>query len=169
VRFQGRNLRDGDVGYCLGEFLPSCGPRVLDQLIAGQLARRVAQSQARREAWLALSRAGVEEFAAVPIGQLKTAEAVRVSIARTLTAKPALVVIDEPTLGVEMVQRDEILGLLRSLADGGIAVLATAGDGTGLLGADRVLTLSKGRLRGGTRRELVPVSDLAERRRARSG
>lgn len=170
VRFEGRDLTDCvRIGYCHGTFLPAAGPKVLDQLIAGQLARRVGQADARREAWLALRRVGAEELASLPIGQLKTAESVRVSIARALTCKPLLLVIDEPTLGVEMVQRDEILRLLRSLADEGVAVLASAGDGTGLLGADRVLTLGKGQLRGGQRRELAPVSELAERRRARSG
>lgn len=170
VRFDGHSLCDRDpVAYCLLEFLAAGGPRVFDQMVSGQLARRVSQSVAQREARLALDRAGAGEYAMALIGELKPAEAVRVSIARALTARPRLLVIDEPALGVGMVERDAILGLLRSLADEGVAILASASEGTELSGADRVLRLSGGRLLGGARRDPAPVGDLAAARRARIG
>jgi ABC-type sugar transport system ATPase subunit len=69
-------------------------------------------------------------------------------------------VIDEPTSSVELLERDPILSLLRSLADEGIAVLMSTGDATALSGSDRALSLSEGELRGETSPELAPVVAL---------
>jgi ABC-type multidrug transport system ATPase subunit len=80
--------------------------------------------------------------------ELSSAEAMRVALARTLALKPRLVAIDEPVKGVELIDRDPILSLLRSLADEGLTVLASTGESTGLSQADRGLILGDGELRG---------------------
>jgi ABC-type sugar transport system ATPase subunit len=162
----GKVLGDG-IGYCRREFRRNRGPTVLDHLITGQLGRRVPQAAALAHAWKALERVRARSCAALETIDLKTDETVRVAIARALTCKPRLLVIDEPTLGVELLERDEILKLLRSLADEGIAILSSTGDGTGFLGADRVLALDKGKLEGELTPELAPVTDLNRRRQAR--
>jgi ABC-type multidrug transport system ATPase subunit len=78
--------------------------------------------------------------------ELDCAETVRVELARALALAPRLLVVDEPTKGVELLERDEILLLLRSLADDGLAVLASTGESTVLAGCDRALTLDDGEL-----------------------
>ena len=174
VRFAGRPLTPqagkllGDgIGYCRREFRRNRGPTVLDQLITGQLGRRVPQPVAVAHAWKALERVQARPCAGLEAIDLKTDETVRVSIARALTCNPRLLVIDEPTLGVELLKRDEILKLLRSLADEGLAILSSTGEGTGFLGADRVLALDKGKLDGELTPELAPVTDLDRHRQAR--
>ncbi len=174
VRFEGDCLTARDqkklgqsIGYCRREFRRRLGPTVLDQLIAGQLGRRVRQSAALAHAWRALERAQAGSCAELRATELKTDETVRVAIARALTCNPRLLVIDEPTLGVEPLDRDGILELLRSLADEGIAILSSTGEGTGFLGADRVLALDKGKLDGDLTPDLAPVTDLNRHRRAR--
>jgi ABC-type sugar transport system ATPase subunit len=69
-------------------------------------------------------------------------------------------VVDEPTKGVDLLERDEILLLLRSLANEGIAVLASTGESTGLSGTDRAFALGEGELRAAQTRELAPVLPL---------
>ncbi len=59
--------------------------------------------------------------------------------------------LDEPTAGVDLLARDGVLSLLRSLADEGIAVLIGTGESSGLSGADRALSLAEGELRGSPR------------------
>ncbi len=174
VRFEGGDLTTRDrkklgqgLGYCRREFRRRQGPTVLDQLIAGQLGRRVPQPVALAHAWRTLERVQASSCAELPATELKTDETVRVAIARALTCSPRLLVIDEPTLGVEPLDRDGILKLLRSLADDGMAILSSTGEGTGFLGADRVLALDKGKLEGDLTPDLAPVSDLTRHRQAR--
>jgi ABC-type sugar transport system ATPase subunit len=174
VRFEGGDLATRDrrklgqgVSYCRREFRPPRGPTVLDQLIAGQLGRRVPQHVALTHAWRALERVEAGSCAELAATELNADETVRVAIARALTCNPRLLVVDEPTLGVEPLDRDGILRLLRSLANDGIAILSSTGEGTGFLGADRVLTLDKGKLEGELTPGLAPVTDISHHRQAR--
>ncbi len=174
VRFQGSDLADrgadilGDeIGYCRRGFRPERGLTVLDQLISSQFARKVTQATALTRACRALERVGAGWCAQLPARDLKTDETVVVAIARALTADPRLLIVDEPTIGVEPLKRDDILKLLRSLADEGVAILASAGEGTAVLGADRVLSLGNGTLRGELEPDLAPVTELERHRRAR--
>jgi ABC-type sugar transport system ATPase subunit len=164
VRFEGRDLggRDGDarrqaIGYCVTSQRPREAKLVLEQLVTDQLIRGTAIELAEYRARIALARAGAEHCAAAPLRELDPAEAVRVAIARALSREPKLLVIDEPTLGVDLLARDEILLVLRSLADEGIAVLMTAGETPCLSGADRALSLGQGELRGSTAPQLASV------------
>jgi ABC-type lipoprotein export system ATPase subunit len=166
VRFAGRvqtgngdALGDG-VGYCLpgaggGESLA-----VLDELLMGQLARGVPIEPARVRALAALRRVEAEDCSARGLHELDSAERVRLAIARAIALEPALLVIDDPTGSVELLQRDRILSLLRSLADDGLAILMSTGEGAGLSGADRALSLSGGELNGCAGSELAPVIPL---------
>jgi ABC-type sugar transport system ATPase subunit len=79
-------------------------------------------------------------------------EVARVMIARALALRPRLLVVDEPTIGVDLGARDSVLQLIRSIADSGIAVLMSTGETPCMSGAERALTMSKGALRG----ELTP-------------
>lgn len=173
VRLEGRVLTSrrarlgSGIGFCRRAFHRGRGPTVLDQLTAGQLGRRISQPVALTNAWRALERVGAESCGELAPSGLKVEEAVRVSIARALTANPRLIVIDEPTIGVEPLMRDSILELLRSLADEGIAILASTGEGTGMLGAHRVLALERGQLHGDLEPSVAIVTDLDRRRRAR--
>jgi ABC-type multidrug transport system ATPase subunit len=174
VRFDGHDLssRDGarfgrDIGLCRTTFRGFGGPTVLDQIVSAQLARMVPAHLSRPKAHQALERVNGTGLGQVPVTNLKPHEAAKVAMARALTSSPRLLIFDEPTIGVDILKRDEILELLRSLADDGIGVLTSTGEGTGVLGADRVLSLSDGRLRGALAPELASVEVLARHRRAR--
>jgi ABC-type multidrug transport system ATPase subunit len=167
VRFGGRDLADcgeevlgSAIGYCHQAFCSDEGESALEQLIVGLLARGMGPTPARSRAREALARAGAERCGALAPYELDSAEAVRVSIARALASRPQLIVIDEPISGVDLTERDDILRLLRSLADEGIAVLASTREATGLAGADRALALGEGELRGHVVPELAPVVQL---------
>jgi len=167
VRFEGRDLAEhgedllgGGVGYCERTFRSAEGQGVLDHVTVGLLARGVPPREATVRARRVLARAGAEQTATQPLAALDEGEGVRVAIARALALEPALLVIDEPTRGVDLLERDEILALLRSLANDGIAVLASSAESTGLAGADRGLVLSEGELRGAPPAELATVLEL---------
>ncbi|HEV2975124.1 MAG TPA: ATP-binding cassette domain-containing protein [Solirubrobacteraceae bacterium] len=157
--------RDSDssresISYCRSSFRTPEGRLVLDQLMLCQLSRGVDASTARACAFDALWRVGLGRAAALRVIELDRVERVLIGLARSLVHGPRLLIIDEPTLGVDQRARDSILTLLRSLADEGIAVLASTGDASGLKDADRVLTLSKGELRANARSQQAEVIEL---------
>jgi energy-coupling factor transporter ATP-binding protein EcfA2 len=167
VLFEGRDLGargSGElgrgVGYCqLGVGVPFGRP-VIDKVRGGLLARRVPGPEAYARAHRALERVGVERHRDLVMGDLDGGEAVRVAIACAIVFGPRVLVIDEPTKGVDLLHRDEILLLLRSLANEGTAILMSDGDGVSLSDADRSMTLMGGKLRGKTAPEAGSVVQL---------
>jgi ABC-type multidrug transport system ATPase subunit len=167
VRFEGRNLRARSgatlgegIGYCRRTFAPREGPLLLDQLTSGLIARGVPLATAARRAGESLERVEIGACARCRPEELDGGEAVRAAIARVLTHSPRLLIIDEPTVEVDVLARDGVLALLHSLAQEGIAILATTGESPSLSGA-RALTLSEGELHGPPARELADVVALS--------
>jgi ABC-type multidrug transport system ATPase subunit len=164
----GEDLRE-QIRYCRKTYRPTEGQLVIDRLITTQLTRGIPLASARTRAHEALERAGASHCATLKPSELDTAETVLVGIARPLVHQPKLLVIDEPTLGVELSERDRILSLLRSLADEGISVLMSVGETTCLAGADRALSLAGGELHGELQLpELAPVVQLHDASRTAS-
>jgi ABC-type lipoprotein export system ATPase subunit len=60
--------------------------------------------------------------------KLSGGERQRVALARALLLEPAIVMADEPTASLDRASADSVIALLRSLADGGVAVLVAAHD-----------------------------------------
>jgi ABC-type multidrug transport system ATPase subunit len=172
IRFCGRDVTEldetlgSDIGYCRTVFRASAGRRIVDLLAASQFARGLSRSDAQMRAWNALTRVAAEDCANRTPVELNGEELVRVSIGRAIACEPRLIVIDEPTIGVDLTARDDVLALLRSIADDGVAVLTSTSDGPGWLGADRILALRKGKLRGETIPALTPVARLDRHRQA---
>jgi ABC-type lipoprotein export system ATPase subunit len=155
VRFAGEDLADrrrdvlrSRIGYCQMNRRPAEGQQVLDQIMMDQLTRGISPPDASARARTALERADAERCAESRPHELDPAEAVRVAIARALAGQPRLLVIDEPTIGVDLLVRDAILLLLHSLANEGIGVLLSTGDATALSSSDRALSIEEGELHG---------------------
>jgi ABC-type sugar transport system ATPase subunit len=169
VRIKGRDLGEGSrpedlraqVRFCRRTFRSAEGDTVLEQLMTAQLTRGVSLAQARARARHALARLGAQHSSAMRPGEMDGAEATRVAIARAIVHEPKLLVIDEPTIGVDLPARDEILALLRGLCSEGIAVLYSVTDTSDLTGSDRALSLAQGSLGGELSiPELAPVLPL---------
>ena len=157
VLFEGRDLArcrndvlGRKVGYCRMSFA-SQGGLVIEHVAEGLLGQKIAPKDAERRAEEALIRVGAEECGAYACHELDGAEITRVAIAAALVLEPVLLVIDEPTNGVELLERDPLLALLRSIANEGTAVLMSAGDARSLAGVDRAMSLENGELRGDIR------------------
>lgn len=68
-------------------------------------------------------------------------------LGREISAQPRVLLVDEPTKGVDIGSRSEIYQRLRALADQGLAVLVSSSDGIELEGiCDRVLIFARGRI-----------------------
>ena len=72
-----------------------------------------------------MDRLGIGEFATRHIRQLSGGQQQRVFLARALAHDPALLLLDEPTSGVDIRTRDEVLHLLDELNHQGITIVLT--------------------------------------------
>jgi iron complex transport system ATP-binding protein len=77
----------------------------------------------RERAAAALSRLGVSHLAGTPLNEMSTGEARRVLIARALVNSPEVLVLDEPTTGLDIVARGAFLDAIRHVARQGTTIL----------------------------------------------
>lgn len=69
----------------------------------------------------------------------------KIIIARWLLLEPKILILDEPTKGVDIGTRSSIYGMLREVAEKGVAVVIVSSDFEELLGvSDRVVVISDG-------------------------
>ena len=84
-----------------------------------------------------------------PVGRLSGGNQQKVVIGRWLQSKPKVLILDEPTRGVDVGARAEIHRLIRGLARQGMAVLVISSDPEELPDlCDRVLIMAEGRIVG---------------------
>ncbi|CAN5808315.1 metal ABC transporter ATP-binding protein [soil metagenome] len=108
-------------------------PATVEQIVllglAGQSARRPWFSRAeRRQAHELLERLGLAGLERRPIRTLSGGQQQRMFLARALVHRAELLLLDEPTSGVDLHTRHEILHLLGELNDDGITVVLTTHD-----------------------------------------
>jgi len=73
-----------------------------------------------------LSRLGIADLAKRHIRELSGGQQQRVFLARALVSDPKLLLLDEPTSGVDIKTRDDVLHLLSDLNADGVTILMTS-------------------------------------------
>jgi ribose transport system ATP-binding protein len=85
--------------------------------------------------------------ATVPVGTLSGGNQQKVVFARQLLARPRLLLLDEPTRGIDIGAKAELYRLLQRLAGEGIGILFASSELPELLGVcDRIVVLRRGRV-----------------------
>jgi inositol transport system ATP-binding protein len=78
----------------------------------------------------------------------------KVTLARWLALRPKVLIVDEPTRGIDVVAKIEVHNLLYEMAQSGIAVVAISSELPEVLAiSDRIVTMREGRVTGQIRRE----------------
>ncbi|MEM7141231.1 MAG: ABC transporter ATP-binding protein [Actinomycetota bacterium] len=89
--------------------------------------RGIPRSEAKGRASDALWLVGLGEERFRPLGTMSTGQRQRVKLAQAIAADPKLILLDEPTDGLDPAQRDEILALIRQVSnDFGIDILLSS-------------------------------------------
>jgi ribose transport system ATP-binding protein len=83
----------------------------------------------------------------IPVRHLSGGNQQKVVLAKWLLTRPRVLILDEPTRGVDMATRVDIYRMIDELTREGVAILLISSDLTEVLGAtDRVLVMRGGRL-----------------------
>ncbi|HTS15474.1 MAG TPA: ATP-binding cassette domain-containing protein [Candidatus Sulfotelmatobacter sp.] len=112
----------------------------------GFVARRVTDEVGGAAATRTLERFGLAHLAAEDPFRLSTGEQRRLSLAATAPHAPAVLLLDEPTFGLDEAGRDAVAGLLEEGRAAGQAQLLATHDPRLLPGCDRVVALLGGRV-----------------------
>ncbi|MGA7121785.1 MAG: ATP-binding cassette domain-containing protein [Polyangiaceae bacterium] len=120
--------------------------RVVEYLRFRAELKRVPRAVRRVNVEEAMGKAGVIEVANKRIGHLSKGYRQRVGLADALVAKPPIVVLDEPTAGLDPNQIREARALVRELGRDHTVVLSTHILGEVETCATRVLLLHRGKL-----------------------
>ena len=84
-----------------------------------------------------------------PVSSLSGGNQQKVAIAKQLAVEPRVIIMDEPTRGIDVGAKSEIHRLLRDLAASGIGIVVISSELPELLGlCDRVLVVREGRVAG---------------------
>jgi ribose transport system ATP-binding protein len=87
--------------------------------------------------------------AAQPVAELSGGNQQKLLFARALVGRPRVLLLDEPTRGVDVGAKADIYALIRALAAEGTAVIAASSDLPELIGlCDRIALLQGGRITG---------------------
>jgi ribose transport system ATP-binding protein len=126
---------------------------VVDNLFLPDLARflrggRLRRGAMLREAEVLGTRYQVQpNDATLPLSALSGGNAQKVLLARWMNRAPRLLLLDEPTQGVDVGTRQQIFAALRAAAAAGMSVLCASSDAEQLAEiCDRVLVFARGRI-----------------------
>ncbi|MEU0780752.1 ABC transporter ATP-binding protein [Streptomyces sp. NPDC006173] len=146
VRVFGTSPREAIVAGRVGAMLQSGG--LMDEVTVGELVKLACDLHPRPyRVTDVLARAGITQIAARKVNKLSGGQAQRVRFALATAGDSDLIVLDEPTTGMDVTARQAFWATMREQADQGRTVLfATHYLEEADAIADRVLVLHRGRL-----------------------
>jgi branched-chain amino acid transport system ATP-binding protein len=96
---------------------------VVDNVLIGALSRTKAVKAARSDAERIVESLGMTGKEGALAGSLKVHELKRLEIAKALATKPRLLLLDEPMGGMNAVEQDQLIHLLKKVHDAGTTLL----------------------------------------------
>jgi ABC-2 type transport system ATP-binding protein len=132
-------------------YLPENNPLYADMLVAEYLAfiadlRELADLTRRRAIDAAVTSTGIESVYYRPIGELSKGFRQRVGLAQAILHRPDLLVLDEPTEGLDPNQRVEIRRLIGELGKDRTVILSTHVLSEVQHTCSRLLIISRGKI-----------------------
>ena len=118
---------------------------VLEEVMVGFLETGSRKEEARDLAYSLLKRFDLDRYSSANPYTLSGGEKRRLTVASSLASSPEVLILDEPTFGQDRSTWLEIVMLMRSVADSGVAVIAVTHDRELIeFLSDRVLTIGTG-------------------------
>jgi putative ABC transport system ATP-binding protein len=114
----------------------------LENVMVPLRAAGMSRAASRRRAGELLTRVNLADRMKHRPGDLSGGQQQRVAVARAIALDPPLILADEPTAHLDFIQVEEVLRLIRSLADGERVVVVATHDSRILPMADHVIELA---------------------------
>jgi len=95
-----------------------------------------------------------------PVWQLSGGNQQKVVMGKWLALEPKVLILDEPTRGVDVGAREEIYGRIRELAERGAGVIVISSEFEELLACDRVIVMREGRVVGELEASAISVQAM---------
>ncbi|HEX2161109.1 MAG TPA: ATP-binding cassette domain-containing protein [Thermoleophilaceae bacterium] len=142
---------------------PQLPDLTVEEYVALALYRDVGRRRAHRRARTALAAYGVEDCAGERWADLSDTARTLCAIAQAMARKPKLLIADDPTAGLGIVDRERIGSVLRTTAErDGVGVLTAVPDMSAMLHAHELLLLSRGRLLAPAERSSKPDATVVQ-------
>src|SRR5690606_25736610 len=95
-------------------------------------------------------------------GQLSGGNQQKLLLAKVLLSDPSVVIIDEPTRGIDIANKAQIYAFIQKLVDQGKACIVISSEMQELVGiCDRILVMREGRISGEVSGETMTESNVA--------
>ena len=152
IRIDGIDNQDQDVATrrSIG-YLPENNPLYEDLLVSEYLSfvadlRGLSGAQRRDNLDRTIEEVGLAEYYYRPVNQLSKGYHQRVGLAQAILHRPSILILDEPTEGLDPNQRMTTRGLIKTLGEDRTVLLSTHVMGEVETTCERVLVISRGQL-----------------------
>ena len=166
INIDGLDTKDHDIATRerIG-YLPENNPVYADLLVSEYLdfvadLRGLTKRGRRENIAQTVEETGLQDVYSRPIGQLSKGYKQRVGLAQAIVHRPSILILDEPTEGLDPNQRLTIRDLIRSLGQDRTVLLSTHVMQEVETTCERILLISRGRLVADS-----PVKELLQRAR----
>lgn len=119
---------------------------VFDNIGLPLVLRRLPKAQVAARVDAAMAEVGIADKRAAYPAQISGGQMQRAAIARAIVHSPAIILADEPTGNLDTANGENVLRLLRSLADGGQAILMATHSAEAAAICDRTIRMQDGRI-----------------------
>ena len=136
------NYRRNKVGIVFQAFNLVPSLTALENVMVPLRAAGFSRAASRRRAEELLKRVNLEERMKHHPGDLSGGQQQRVAVSRAIALEPPLILADEPTAHLDFIQVEEVLRLIRSLAEGERVVVVATHDSRILPLADRIVEMT---------------------------
>ena len=164
INIDGLDTKDHDIATRerIG-YLPENNPVYADLLVSEYLdfvadLRGLTKSGRREDIAQTVEETGLQDVYSRPIGQLSKGYKQRVGLAQAIVHRPSILILDEPTEGLDPNQRLTIRDLIRSLGQERTVMLSTHVMQEVENTCERILLISRGKLVADS-----PVKELLQR------
>lgn len=148
-------IRSGKIGYVAqnGTYGNQNFPATVEEIVTANLYKQIGRfrfpnKSHRLQVYEALEKLKMSEFAKSMIGELSGGQQQRVMLARALVIKPELLLLDEPTTGIDMKSIKQLYQILSELHESEklTILMVTHGSLEECAGINKILRLEDGKI-----------------------